>query len=139
MSTATETIEGFVKQEYKYGFYTDVETDSAPITAEWRQFADRGELLLKQRDRDGAIDAYQRAVDVAEESPATATALDVVRLCRKLGSLQEAFGSAAEARRTYEHGRQQLIKYKPKSAAEVTDQAKLLTDIELALRKVQHD
>jgi len=31
MSTATETIEGFVKQEYKYGFYTDVETDSAPI------------------------------------------------------------------------------------------------------------
>jgi Fe-S cluster assembly protein SufB len=30
MSTATQTIEGFVKQEYKYGFYTDVETDSAP-------------------------------------------------------------------------------------------------------------
>src|ERR1041385_500819 len=30
MSTATETIEGFVKQEYKYGFYTDVETDAAP-------------------------------------------------------------------------------------------------------------
>jgi Fe-S cluster assembly protein SufB len=30
MSTATETIEGFVRQEYKYGFYTDVETDSAP-------------------------------------------------------------------------------------------------------------
>ncbi len=30
MSTATETIEGLVKQEYKYGFVTDVETDSAP-------------------------------------------------------------------------------------------------------------
>ena len=30
MSTATETIESLVKQEYKYGFYTDVETDSAP-------------------------------------------------------------------------------------------------------------
>jgi len=30
MTTATETIEGFVKQEYKYGFYTDLETDSAP-------------------------------------------------------------------------------------------------------------
>jgi len=30
MSTATETIEGFVKQEYKYGFYTDVEADTAP-------------------------------------------------------------------------------------------------------------
>src|SRR5262245_20428255 len=30
MSTATETIEGFVKQEYKYGFYTDVESESAP-------------------------------------------------------------------------------------------------------------
>src|SRR5687767_10392504 len=30
MSTATETIEGFVQQEYKYGFYTDIETDAAP-------------------------------------------------------------------------------------------------------------
>jgi Fe-S cluster assembly protein SufB len=30
MSTATETIEGFVKQEYRYGFVTDVETDAAP-------------------------------------------------------------------------------------------------------------
>jgi len=30
MSTATETIEGLVKTEYKYGFYTDVETDAAP-------------------------------------------------------------------------------------------------------------
>jgi Fe-S cluster assembly protein SufB len=30
MSTATETIEGLVKKEYKYGFYTDVEADSAP-------------------------------------------------------------------------------------------------------------
>jgi Fe-S cluster assembly protein SufB len=30
MSTATETIEGLVKTEYKYGFVTDVETDSAP-------------------------------------------------------------------------------------------------------------
>lgn len=29
MSTATETIESLVKQEYKYGFYTDVETESA--------------------------------------------------------------------------------------------------------------
>jgi Fe-S cluster assembly protein SufB len=30
MSTATETSEGLVKQEYKYGFVTDVETESAP-------------------------------------------------------------------------------------------------------------
>ena len=31
MSTATETIESFVKQEYKYGFVTDIESESAPI------------------------------------------------------------------------------------------------------------
>jgi Fe-S cluster assembly protein SufB len=31
MPTATETIETLVKQEYKYGFYTDVETESAPV------------------------------------------------------------------------------------------------------------
>jgi Fe-S cluster assembly protein SufB len=30
MSTATETIETLVKQEYKYGFVTDVESESAP-------------------------------------------------------------------------------------------------------------
>jgi len=30
MSTATETIEGLVKKDYKYGFVTDVETESAP-------------------------------------------------------------------------------------------------------------
>ncbi len=30
MSTATETIEGLVRKEYKYGFYTDVEVDAAP-------------------------------------------------------------------------------------------------------------
>src|SRR4051812_22770895 len=30
MSTATETIEGLVKKEYKYGFVTDLEADSAP-------------------------------------------------------------------------------------------------------------
>ena len=30
MSTATETIEGLVRGEYKYGFVTDVEADAAP-------------------------------------------------------------------------------------------------------------
>ena len=30
MSTATETIEGLVQKEYKYGFYTELEADSAP-------------------------------------------------------------------------------------------------------------
>ncbi len=31
MSTATETIESLVKQEYKYGFVTEIESESAPI------------------------------------------------------------------------------------------------------------
>ncbi len=30
MSSATETIEGFVKSDYKYGFITDIEAESAP-------------------------------------------------------------------------------------------------------------
>ncbi|MDW8310672.1 MAG: hypothetical protein RMK20_14960, partial [Verrucomicrobiales bacterium] len=30
MPTATDTIESLVKREYKYGFYTEVETESAP-------------------------------------------------------------------------------------------------------------
>lgn len=31
MNTATETIESLVKQEYKYGFVTDIESESAPL------------------------------------------------------------------------------------------------------------
>ena len=31
MSTSTDTIEELVKSEYKYGFYTDIETESAPL------------------------------------------------------------------------------------------------------------
>jgi hypothetical protein len=115
------------------------EPDAAPAAPEWRLFADRGEMLLKQRDREGAIDAYERAVDVAEAAGSTASGIEVARLCRKLGSLQETYGSGAEARRTYEHARVQLIRYKPKSPTEVTDQAKLLAEIEGAIRKVQHD
>ena len=30
MSQATETIDSFVQSDYKYGFYTDIEADSAP-------------------------------------------------------------------------------------------------------------
>ena len=30
MSTDTETIDRFVDQEYKWGFYTDVEADTLP-------------------------------------------------------------------------------------------------------------
>ena len=30
MSTATETIEGLVQRDYKYGFYTDIESESSP-------------------------------------------------------------------------------------------------------------
>ena len=30
MSTSTETIDRMVKQEYKYGFTTEIETESAP-------------------------------------------------------------------------------------------------------------
>ena len=30
MSTSTDTIEELVKSDYKFGFYTDIETESAP-------------------------------------------------------------------------------------------------------------
>ena len=30
MNSTNDTIEGFVRQEYKYGFYTDIEADAAP-------------------------------------------------------------------------------------------------------------
>ena len=52
MSTATETIEGLVKQEYKYGFYTDVETDSAPPGLS----EDTIRLISRQEKRAGMAD-----------------------------------------------------------------------------------
>lgn len=30
MSTAKEAAENLIQNEYKYGFYTDIETESAP-------------------------------------------------------------------------------------------------------------
>lgn len=30
MSTAIETVESLVQTEYKYGFYTSIQTDAAP-------------------------------------------------------------------------------------------------------------
>ena len=44
MPTATDTIEGLVQSEYKYGFYTDVETESAPPDRQDARFS-----LLKRQ------------------------------------------------------------------------------------------
>jgi Fe-S cluster assembly protein SufB len=69
MSTATETIEGFVKQEYKYGFYTDVETDSAPpgLNEDIVRFISKKknepEFLLEWR-----LKAYRHWLTLAEPS-----------------------------------------------------------------------
>ena len=113
--------------------------EAQPAGPAWRQIADQAEFLLnKQRDRDGAMDAYERAIDAAEQTPVTASGIEIARLCRRLGSLQETFGSGAEAKRTYEHGRQLLIRYKPKGN-EVIEQAKLLGEIEVSLKKVHRD
>ena len=68
MSTATETIESLVKQEYKYGFVTDVETESAPPGLS----EDTIRLISTQEKRAGVADrlAAQGVSPLADDAGA---------------------------------------------------------------------
>src|SRR6266571_2815549 len=106
MSTATETIEGLVQKEYKYGFYTDVEADSAPpglnediirlISAkkkepefmlDWRLKAYRHWLTMKEPERLAGV-----AVDAVFDSVSVGTTFK-----KQLGEKGIIFCSFSEA------------------------------------------
>ncbi|MCB0338958.1 MAG: Fe-S cluster assembly protein SufB, partial [Bdellovibrionales bacterium] len=67
MSSETDTLESFTQQEYKYGFYTDIEADSAPagLSEDIIRF-----ISSKKQEPDWLLDwrlkAYRRWLEMKE-------------------------------------------------------------------------
>ena len=114
------------------------ETTPAPVLEPWQRLADRAESLVKRRDPEGAIQAYEQAVDAAELSETPVAAAEIARLCFKMGSLEVALGSTAEARGSFERGKRVI--QDAKGAGKLPPEAiQVLADIEGVLRRLPRD
>lgn len=103
---------------------------------EWQKLAERADVLLKRRDPDAAVQAFDQAIAIAEESAVPAA--EIARLCLKMGSIEVALGSTGEARGSFEQGKRILLQSKvggklPAEAAQV------LAEIEGNLRRLPKD
>lgn len=111
---------------------------SEVVVEEWQRFAERAELLVKKRDPDAAIEAYEHAITSAEESATPVNVAEIARLCWKMGSLEVALGSTAEARGSFEHGKRLLLE--ARSAGKLApDALQALAEIEGSLRRLPRD
>jgi serine/threonine protein kinase len=115
-------------------------TGSSPavVLAEWQRYAEQAELLVKRRDPDAAIQLYEQAITSAEESATPVPPVEIGRLCIKMGSLEAALGSTAEARGSFEHGKRLLIQAKS-SGKLAPDAAQALAELESNLRRLPRD
>jgi serine/threonine protein kinase len=115
-------------------------TNSSPVVvlAEWQRYAEQAELLVKRRDPDAAIQAYEQAISAAEESLTPVSVAEIARLCIKMGSLESALGSTAEARGSFEHGKRLLIQ--ARSGGKLPPEAaQALAELEGNLRRLPRD
>jgi len=109
----------------------------APQAAEdWHAFVSRGDVLMQQRQRDDALEAYLNAFDLATDGRPVAAA-DVAQLCKKVANFQVSFGSLAEARQTLEHGRQTLKRMT--GGKDGADRQKYVDQIENTLRSLPRE
>jgi hypothetical protein len=99
---------------------------------------EQAELLMKRRDPEAAIQAYEDAVAAAEESVIPVPPADIARLCIKMSALESALGSVAEARGSLEHGRRLLLQAKAGGKLP-PDAAQVLADVEGNLRRLPRD
>ncbi len=115
-------------------------SQTAPPVAveEWQRFSEQGDLLVKRRDPDAAIQAYEQAITSAEESTTLVAPADIARLCLKMGALEAALGSTAEARGSFEHGKRLLLE--ARSAGKLPPEAQqALAELEGNLRRLPRD
>jgi hypothetical protein len=115
-------------------------TNSPPaaVLADWQRYAEQAEGLMKQRDPDAAIQAYEQAISSAEESVQPVSVIEIARLCHKMGSLEAALGSTAEARGSFEHGKR-LIQQAKVAGKLPPDALHVLGEIEGSLRRLPRD
>ena len=93
---------------------------------------------MKRRDPDAAIQAYEQAIVLAEESETPVSAADIGQLCVKMGALEAALGFTAEARGSLEHGKRVILQAKG-SGKLPPEAAQVLAEIEGTLRRLPRD
>ncbi len=106
----------------------------APALEPWRHYAQQGEALMREHDPDKAADFFDQAIDTAEHSSTPVAALEIARLCYRLGSIDAGLGSTSEARGSFEHGRRLLKKGKLSPEA-----AQVLAELDSALRRLPRE
>ena len=105
------------------------------ITEPWRESVEQGDALLKERDPDGAVQAYERAVDQAERATPAASPLEIARIHQKMGNLAALRNSPAEAKGNFEDARRALQRMKGKSA----EATQMLNEIDTIMRRLPRE
>jgi serine/threonine protein kinase len=86
---------------------------TAPVVGnDFKALVAQGDGFMKRRQTEDAIEAYSRAIEVAEDNPRSVPPSEFGQICLRLGTLQISNGSAAEARQTLIGGRNFLINAK---------------------------
>ena len=121
---------------------TSAESDSV-LLDEVNTLERRGDELMAQKRFEDAFDLYHTALISAEEyagrKGANANARDqVVKLLKKLGTLELQNSSTAEARTTYLQARRHLLQYKSQGPWS-REQAKALDEIESRILSLPRD
>jgi serine/threonine protein kinase len=120
------------------GSSTPGEAPPTVVLSEWERYAERAEFLMKRRDPEGAIQAYENAIAAAEESETPVPVAEIARLCVKMGGLESALGSIAEARGSLEHGKRLLLQ--AKSGGKLPPEAvQVLAELEGNLRRLPRE
>jgi serine/threonine protein kinase len=105
------------------------------IAEPWKDFAQQGDSLVKQRDPDSAVVAYERAIEVAESATPPASPMDLARLHQKIGNIEAQRGSPAVARGSFENAKRELQRVKTKTA----DVTQMITEIDGTLRRLPRE
>lgn len=110
------------------------------VKSQWKRLEDYGDLLMKNRNQPAAVLAYSEAIEVAlkaaDASPNDVELqIEVATLCQRVGQIQVAYSSQAEAKATLQKGRNILLKIKNRSSGKAREKA--IQDIESGLQKLR--
>lgn len=105
------------------------------IAEPWKDYSQQGDTLVKQRDPDGAIAAYEKAIELAEEATPPVSPMDLARVHQKIGNIEAQRGSPAVARASFENARRELQRVKTKTA----DVTQMMTEIDTTLRRLPRE
>jgi serine/threonine protein kinase len=115
---------------------------ATPIPMEqpkWRDAMLEANEFFRTRQFHEAVDAYSTALQLAMESVPPAPSYEIAKICQSLGNLQNKNGSVAEARATLLKGRTQLQNTMVKDKTGGGESAKLLAEIDAALKRLPAD